>query len=300
MEIRRIVDKDIPSVVEILNARYCGSYEFIPYTAEIVASELKKKDLVAFVATRSGTVVGTACYASWLWGEDVNWIATLPVGDIAVEDLLFEELEKFVKGDRLKIMLEDHDNEIVRWLGRGFKVEDGVHHMVAPLTEPIPMPPYDSTITLRSLYKGEVAELVSLVNAAFEWNRLNAGALNEWKGEDPCFDESWINVAEIEGKIVSAIVSKKDVEYSSHFGKLRGYLGPASTLPGFRKLGLASLLTIRAMNFLLEKGMGSVALYTHDHNKASLSLLKKLGFTTRNHWKQLQKHYSSHTATAQP
>ena len=103
-------------------------------------------------------------------------------------------------------------------------------------------------------------------------------------------DLSEKSLADFEGKIVSVVVSRRDLEYNRYFKAKRGYLGPAGTLPEFRGKGLASALTRRAMNFLYEKGMDSVALYTSENNAASIALLRKLGFKIRHNWKFLYKY----------
>jgi len=45
------------------------------------------------------------------------------------------------------------------------------------------------------------------------------------------------------------------------------------------------------MNFLFEKGMDSVALYTTEQNIPSVTLLRKLGFKIGRHWKFMRKTY---------
>jgi ribosomal protein S18 acetylase RimI-like enzyme len=79
------------------------------------------------------------------------------------------------------------------------------------------------------------------------------------------------------------------VEYNKHFNGNRGYLGPAATLPEYRGNNLASAVTRRAMNFLFEKGMNSVALYTQEQNVASVTMVRKLGFRVGHHWKFMRR-----------
>lgn len=59
--------------------------------------------------------------------------------------------------------------------------------------------------------------------------------------------------------------------------------GTAETLPERRGKNLASAPTVRAMSFLFEKGMESVALYTSEQNLSSMALLQKLGFKISHH-----------------
>jgi ribosomal protein S18 acetylase RimI-like enzyme len=128
------------------------------------------------------------------------------------------------------------------------------------------------------------------VNAGFGWERIKVGDIEKWKLESSPFNEDWIHVAEAENRIVSTVVSKPDTYYNRFFNGNRGYLGPAATLPAYRGKSLASALTIRAMNFLLQKGMTSVALYTVEQNVPSVTLLKKLGFQIGHSWKFLRRH----------
>ncbi|MGQ9539263.1 MAG: hypothetical protein ACUVTE_06780 [Candidatus Bathycorpusculaceae bacterium] len=52
---------------------------------------------------------------------------------------------------------------------------------------------------------------------------------------------------------------------------------------------VASALTRHAMNFLYEKEMDSVGLYTVEQNTPSVMLLRKLGFKVGHHWKFMRK-----------
>jgi len=127
------------------------------------------------------------------------------------------------------------------------------------------------------------------VNAGFGWQRLEIGIIQRWKHECPVFTEEWVHVAEHNNKIVSVVASRPDEDYNEFFSRKRGYLGPAATLPEYRGKNLASALTIRAMNFLFEKGMDSAALYTSEKNAVSIALLRKLGFKVAHNWKFMRK-----------
>lgn len=127
------------------------------------------------------------------------------------------------------------------------------------------------------------------MNAGFGWERLKMGIIQEWKDDCPPFTEEWVHVAESINKLVSVVASRPDANYNKNFKGKRGYLGPAATLPEFRGKKLASILTLRAMNLLFEKGLDCVALYTAEQNVASTTLLKKLGFEIGHHWKFMRK-----------
>ena len=96
-------------------------------------------------------------------------------------------------------------------------------------------------------------------------------------------------MAESEGRILSVVVAWPAVKFNQFFGAKRGYLGPAATVPEYRSKSLASALTVRAMNFLCEKGMNTVVLHTSEQNVPSVTLLKKIGFEVGHHIKFLRK-----------
>jgi ribosomal protein S18 acetylase RimI-like enzyme len=161
--------------------------------------------------------------------------------------------------------------------------------MVARLDGIKPLPQIPEGTIIRSLKPNEEKALIETVNKGYGWERLREGFIAEWKAEHPPFDESWIHIAEIGGKIVSAVASRPDTEYNKFYNAKRGYLGPAVTLPKYRGRNLASALTRRAMNFLYEKGMDSVTLHTAEQNTPSVTLLKKLGFEVKHVWKFMHK-----------
>ena len=146
---------------------------------------------------------------------------------------------------------------------------------------------------LRNLASDEENALIKAVNTAFARERIKKGVIEQWKREGKILDETWIHVADLKGKIVSVVVARSDIEYNTHFGAKRGYLGPAATLPSHTRKGLATALARRAMNFLFNKGMDSVALYISETNVASLSMFKKLGFKVKHKWKFLHKNIFS-------
>jgi ribosomal protein S18 acetylase RimI-like enzyme len=150
--------------------------------------------------------------------------------------------------------------------------------MSTQLSGPKQVPKVAEGIKLRSLRLEEEEELVVLMNIGFGWERLERGVLEKWKSEDPSFREDWVQVAEIDERIVSAVVAKPDTDYNKYLHLKRGYLGPAATLPEFRNKHLASALTAQAMNLLLEKGMNSVRLGTSEQNLSSITLLRSIGF----------------------
>jgi ribosomal protein S18 acetylase RimI-like enzyme len=179
---------------------------------------------------------------------------------------------------------------MAEWRARGFVPQFCWYHMVAALSEPLPIPPTGCSATLRELRVGEEFDMVQMVNRSFGRERLKVGCIKKWKQEYVDFDENWIHVADVDGKIASITVSLPDRRYNEHFGEKRGYLGPAATLPEFRCKNLGTALNAKAMNFLLAKGYDSVALYTDSLNVASNKLLRKLNFKICHIWTQMIKH----------
>jgi ribosomal protein S18 acetylase RimI-like enzyme len=152
-----------------------------------------------------------------------------------------------------------------------------------------PAPTVAGGIGLRSLRVGEEEKLVEIMNDGFGWRRLDLRVIEGWRVEDPPFSEDWVQVAEADGRIVSAVVARPDTDYNKYLHLRRGYLGPAATLPDFRNKQLASALTGQAMNFLFEKGMNSARLGTSEQNFSSITLLRSLGFQVDNVRKILRK-----------
>jgi len=292
MKIRPFKVEDLPDMVQLLNQRYKNSYEFIPFTEEKLLSEIRERPFQVLVVEEGGALKGLVAYASGTWGEEIEWLAVEPQRDSEqIENLLVREVEKLVKGDKLFTVMDADSPEMEKWIRRGYRPEGGLYHMTATLDAPKPIPPVPEKTVLRSLRPDEEQKLVNLVNKAYGWERLRLGSIRYWKKRDPDFNEEWIHVAELDGKLVSAVVSRTNREYNEYFNKKRGYLGPAATLPEYQRKGFASALTRKAMNFLISKGMDSVALYTTETNKASVPLLKKLGFRIAHRWKFLYKHF---------
>jgi ribosomal protein S18 acetylase RimI-like enzyme len=161
--------------------------------------------------------------------------------------------------------------------------------MIARLDGFRPIPRVGENVILRRLRKDEEKEFVEAVNAGFGHKRLEMGDLETWKAVDPPFAEDWVQVAEIDGRIVSVVVAKPDTDSVKYLNLKRGYLGPAATLSEFRNMHLASALTARALNYLFEKGMDSVRLGTSETNVSSNALLRNLGFQIEDAKKILRK-----------
>lgn len=291
IKVREFRKNELSTIVSIINEVYKGSYEFIPYTESSFIDEIERRGLKILVAEEQGEIKGLISYECGGWGEELDFLCVKECEnkDI-IENMLLQEAEKLVVGEKLFIVLDAEKIDYEKWIERGYRPEGGLYHMIAELSEIKPLPSVPKGFVLRSLRKGEEEEMIKTVNLAYGRERLTMDSIRKWKKEDPAFNEKWIHIAEYDRKIVSVVVSRRDVKYNNYFGARRGYLGPAATLPEFRGKGLASALTRRAMNFLFSKGLDSVGLYTEETNEASINLLRRLGFKTMHHWKFLVKY----------
>jgi ribosomal protein S18 acetylase RimI-like enzyme len=242
------------------------------------------------MAVENSETVGCVAYNDGHWGEEIEWLTAAESPNIkTIENELVREAEKYVKRQAVFTAVDAGSPKINEWIERGYKLQGGLYQMIATLDGIKPLPKIPEGVIFRSLKPQEEKELVEAVNTGFGWQRLEIGIIQRWKSECPLFSEELVHVAEHNNKIVSVVASRFDVDYNEFFNGKRGYLGPAATLAEYRSKNLASALTRRAMNFLFEKGMNSVALYTSEQNTASITLLRKLGFEVRHHWKFMRK-----------
>jgi ribosomal protein S18 acetylase RimI-like enzyme/N-acetylglutamate synthase-like GNAT family acetyltransferase len=293
VQIRSFTDKDLSSLVKLLNKTHGESYEFIPFNEEKIRSQICERNLKILVAEEKGGIIGSVAYNNGHWGEEIEWLCVLENPNRKrLEKLLVREIEKHVKGEKIFTVVDAEKPKIKEWGERGYKPEGGLYHMVAKLDGLKPLPKVPEDVIFCSLKPEEEKDFVEAVNSGFGRKRLKQDAIQKWKSECPPFNEEWIHIAKLDNKIVSVVVSRPDVKYNKFFGGKRGYLGPAVTLPEYRSKNLASALTRRAMNSLFEKGMNPVALYTSERNIPSVTLLRKLGFKIGHNWKFMHKNLS--------
>lgn len=270
----------MPAIVRLLNDGHEDAREFIPFNEERVLSQIRKRRLKLLVVEESGEVVGCIGTHSHENSEEhITWLATT-IGESqeVIENLLVDELERNVKAQAIVIMVDEGSPRIANWIRRGYELHPGFQRMRARLDGLRPIPKVADDTELRSLRTDEEDLFIETVNKGFGWKRVERGDIDKWKLEDPPFTEEWVQVAEVEGKIVSVVVAKPDTEAIKYLHLGRGYLGPAATLPEFRNRHFASALTARAMNFLFSNGMDSVMLGTSEENASSIALLRNLGF----------------------
>lgn len=289
-KIRSFTEKDLTTLVRLLNETRREAYEFTPYSEDSLKSRIRDGHFRILMAVKDDETVGSVAYNDGHWGEEIEWltVAESPNRKI-IEKELAREAEKCVKRQAVFVAVDAGSPKIEEWTERGYKPEGGLYHMIARLDGTKPLPKVPEGIILRSLKPEEEKELVEAVNAGFGWERLAMGIIQRWKSEFPPFNEEWVHVAEYSHRIVSVVASRPDTNYNELFNGKRGYLGPAATIRDHRGKNLASALTCRAMNFLFEKGMDSVVLYTSEQNAASITLLRKLGFEVGHNWKFMRK-----------
>jgi ribosomal protein S18 acetylase RimI-like enzyme len=293
IQISEFAREHLPTIVGLLNEEYRSSYEFIPFNEERILSDIRRGSLKVLVAIENHKVVGvigTHTHAEERLEEHISWLAACEGQDQQIiENMLVSEIEKNAKGSIVSTMIDEGSPRIEDWISRGYVLNPGFQQMSAELDGLKPIPELEEGIWLRSLRPDEEEKLVVAINAGFGWRRLERGVLEKWKSEDPPFSEDWVHVAESGERIVSAVVAKPDTNYINYLHLKRGYLGPAATLPEFRNKHLAKALTAKAMNFLFEKGMGSVRLGTSEKNISSITLLGSLGFRVDNIRKTMRK-----------
>lgn len=289
------METDLSATVKLLNKTgpIYGRYEFVPYTQASFLSEIKENDEIVLVA-ENDEIEGFVALSRH-FDEEISQLCVRPgTGQKRIEDLLVAEIEREVKGEEVGLMVSSKSARIADFVRRGYEVEGGLYHMLAKLTSLCPVPPVPKGYVLRNLASDEENALVKAVNTAFNRERIQKGVIKKWISEDVILDETWIHVADFKGKIVSAVVARRDAEYNRYFGARRGYFGPVATLPSHARKGLATALARRAMNFLFNKGMDSVAMYISETNIASISMFKKLGFKVKHRWKFLHKNLKKH------
>ena len=301
IQISEFINEHLTALAELLNKEYGGSFEFIPFDAERIRYQIRRRNMSVLVAEEKGDAAGLI--GTHLEEHDevnISWLAAREASDRrSIENLLVETVERKAKGESVSAGVEEGSSRISDWVERGYSLNPGWLRMSAKLDHLKEIPRVAEDTKLRSLKLSEEEKLIEVMNAGFGWRRLELGALESWRKEDPPFTEDWVQVAEVDGKIVSAVVARLDTEYNKYLHLRRGALGPAATLPEFRSRHLASALTAQAMNLLFEKGMDSVRLGTSELNIPSQTLLRSLGFQVDNVRRILRKNLKNAKASRQ-
>jgi len=286
-----VSERHLTALAELLNDEYQNSFEFIPFDAERIKYQTLRRKMSVLVAEEKGDAVGLIGTHLEERGEvDISWLAARAGYERKrIENLLVGTVERKAEGDSVSAGVDVESPRIKDWIERGYSLNPGWLRMSAKLGNLREIPKVATDTELRGLKLSEEEKLVEVMNTGFGWRRLQAGTLENWRVEDPPFTEDWVQVAEVSGRIVSAVVARPDTESNKYLHLKRGTLGPAATLPEFRSRHLASALTARAMNLLFENGMESVRLGTSELNIPSQTLLRSLGFQVDNVRKIMRK-----------
>ena len=271
LQIVEFADNHLKPAVELLNEEYKNSREFMPFSEERIRSEIPRRHLKILIAEENDKVLGLiATHSHENLEEHVTWL-TAQKGNRQqlIENALMDEFERKTGANNVMLMIDEKNPRIQALVKRGYTLEPGYRRMTAKLGGIEPIPKIAENVTLRRLREDEEKEFVEAVNTGFGHERVEIGDLKTWKSADPPFTEDWVQVAEIDRRIVSVVVAKPDTDAVKYLNLKRGYLGPAATLPEFRNMHLASALTVQAMNYLFERGMDSVRLGTSETNVSS-------------------------------
>lgn len=290
VRVRGFTFKDVSALVRLLNETNEGSYEYIPLTEDDVRARIQEGKCRTLMAEENGEAVGSVTYNDGFWGEEIRWLVVHERSDRRViENELVTQAEKSVHGETVFTSVDAGSPRTSDWTERGYKPDGGLYQMIAKLQNSRPVPAVPEGIIIRSSIVGEEKKVAEIVNSVFGWERLKDDFVERGKVESPPFDEEWVHLATLKDRILSVVVAWPAVKYNKFFGGRRGYLGPAATVPEFRSKKLASALTVRAMNFLFEKGLDAVVLHTSELNVPSVTLLRNIGFEVGHHIKFLRK-----------
>ena len=280
----------LPKVLSLLNEAEAGSHEFIPYGEKSLQAELKEATSVLLATDDHDRITGFAYLSRQWYGETVTLHVRPGPGQWEVGDLLLSALEPRSQTDELSTLVETFDHErLAFFLERGYRSDSSLYQMTADLDRRRRRRRLPAGCTTGSLKKDEEEALIQLANTAYAGERLRPGILAQWQAHDPDFSTDWVHVARCDGQLVASVVARSDREYNVYFHANRGYLGPAATLPSYRGKGLSQALTARAMNFLRERGMRTVSLYTWEGNQPAVRLTMNLGFRVAHEWRILSK-----------
>ena len=282
--------KVLPKVLSLLNEAEAGSHEFIPYGEESLRAELKGASSVLLATDDQDRITGFAYLSRQWYGETVTLHVRPGPGQWEAGDLLLSALEPRNQTDELSTEVETFDHDRLGFfLERGYRSDTSLYQMTADLDHRRRRRRLPAGCTIGSLKKDEEEALIQLSNTAYAGERLRPGILARWQAEGPDFGTDWVQVARCDGQLVASFVARSDREYNEYFHANRGYLGPAATLPNYRGKGLSQALTARAMNFLRERGMRKVSLYTWEGNQPAVTLTTNLGFRVAHEWKIFSK-----------
>jgi ribosomal protein S18 acetylase RimI-like enzyme len=290
LQIRDFTSEDLSALMSLLNEVRRGSFEFVPFTNEDIKNRMQEGKSRTLIAERDEEIVGTVTYNDGYWGEEIRWLAVRGQADRnAIEDVLVREVEGLVQKGSVFASVDAGSPRTEEWVRRGYTLNGGLYQMQARLSELRTLPTASADFRFGSMSRGEEKEVVAAVNAVFGWERLKLNFVEKGKVDSPPFGEEWVQVAYFGEKVASVVVAWPAVKFNAHFGAKRGYLGPAATVVEFRSKKLASVLTVRAMNFLYKRGFDQAVLHTSERNAPSVTLLRDVGFEIGHNIKFMRK-----------
>ena len=278
--------KVLPKVLSLLNEAEAGSHEFIPYGEESLQAELKGASPVLLATDDQDHIAGFGYLSRQWYGEIVTLHVRPGPGQWGAGDLLLSALEPRNQTGELSTLADTFDHERLGFfLERGYRSDSSLYQMTADLDHRRRRRRLPAGCTIGSLRTDEEEAFIQVANTAYTAERLRPGILAQWQAQNPDFSTDWVHVARCDGQLVATVVARSDREYNEYFHANRGYLGPAATLPSYRGKGLSQALTARAMDFLRERGICIVCLYTWAGNQSAVRLTTNLGFRAAHEWK---------------
>lgn len=290
MIIRDVREGDLGRLVALWSEVRQGSYGFSPCAEGRLTEELQGATSVLLAEDERGGLLGFGFLHREFYGEELQLVVRPGPGWRDVAERLLSAVEPRAQTEELTVVVDVEEADLAAFfLEHGYARKGSLYQMLIDMESPRRVPPVPPGYRLRSLRAEEEAQFVRLVNVAYEGERLQPGTLARWQTETPDFSAGWVQVAEFEGRLVAAVVARTDREFEFCSGVKRGYLGPAATLPDHQGRGLAKALTVRALNFLWERGMRAASLYTWSGNRAAVRVVNSVGFRLANEWHILTK-----------
>ena len=136
-----------------------------------------------------------------------------------------------------------------------------------------PVPPLAAGFVIRPMVEGDVEDVASVDQKAFEALWVNSAETLRLAFQQADFSE----VLECQGEIVGYQISTSN-QFSAHLARLAVH-------PDFQRHGLGSNLVNSIFQHYLEKNIRQVTVNTQRNNYSSLTLYKKMGFeVTHEHY----------------
>jgi len=283
-QLRKFED-DLSALVQMVNENYLDYpdffYEFIPYTEETLRPAVKARPVV-FVA-KNQTIEGfIACNMDWGFRIDMLCVKPGP-NRTKIEDMLISKVEEEAKGRKVFVWLSS-DSRIADFEKRGYEIYGGFYHLVRSLYNIPPIPPLAEGVALRSMAKGEEETITRIFYDPDHVGTdiFKLGFTKVWK-------EDWNYIAELNGKIIAIVCTRRDDKFNTHFNAKRAEIWGPIVLPEYRGKGVEKALECYALHSLREKEMELATVWDVEWPPEPTNFDISLGFRVKNHWKFLRK-----------